>query len=412
MQKITKMLLLALALWVMVGWSCPAHAATEHDSEPEKETGLHAVLDGCYELVDGELVAAEELGIDKVYFISATLKNVAEPTIDYWTPDPKANDELFGIRFRFNLPATVGHDTPGQVVLRATASRRNPDDRRNTSEVALEIYAQGDQTLALEFAPGYCDADTLHQINDYHYYLQSEADHSVVCSAHDSRNPIAPGAERKILLAVRTRNAQDFATKRQLEKLSYMRVDLSNKVKPNRSAVIGAIPIVGDVVALPRVAVAESILAQNELGDQKRLVVQVELPQWIEQQSGDRWWLHTKGKVYAEDGKVCFWAGLYNHEVIYDLDSTATQNVFGLQDVIVHLDSIKAWYFDEGGEKVALEVSEIKRLPELSVEADPAFVLENNGISAEIALEGDLANELAGKTIYLSYGYSQIQVNP
>lgn len=404
MKKITKLLLLILVLGMAVGWSYPASAATEDDSGAS-EDGLHATIAGCYELIDDELVEVKELEADKVDFISATLKNVAEQTIDYWRPDQKYDNELYGIWFQLKLPAAISHDASGQVILESGACRRNYDDRWNTSDATLEVYAKDGQTLALEFAPGYCDANTLCWINGYHYYLRSEEDHSIVCGIHDSEYPIAPGKERKILLAVRTRDAQEFAVKRQLEEASHLRASLDVDSKSATSSIVSALPVIGDVMELP--LVASSILSRPELGAQPCLTAQVKLPRWLEQQTNDQWWLQARCKSYTEDGNINFWAGLYNHEVIYDLDGDATQDLFDLRTLVVRLDDIEAWYLDAAGEKVALELSEVTSLPELSVEPSSSLVLEDNGISAKIALDGDLASELAGKTIYISYGYSR-----
>lgn len=412
MKQITRfLLLLTLTLGLVFSWSYSAHAATPPDSEPDQpdmSPALHAVLGGYYQLIDGELVEVEELEIDKVYFISATLQNVADQTIDYWTPDQKYNDELYNIWFQFKLPTTFSHDVPGQVVLETSASRRNYDDRWNTSDATLAVYAQAGADLALEFAPGYCDVDTLCQINSYTYYMRSENDCTFVHGLHDSKNPIRPGAERKILLAVRTRDAQTFAVKRRIEKVSHLQVSfVANLKRQVNFYAFKALPVVGDVTDLS--STVNSTLVRPELGIQKRLTVQAKLPAWLAQQSNDQWWLQTKGKAYTEDGNVCFWAGLYNHEVIYDLNSATVQNTFGLK-TLMHLDSVEAWYFDEVGQRVAFELSEIMPLPEPSTLSDPGIIPENNGLAAKIMLDGDLASWLAGKTIYLSYSYSQINV--
>lgn len=413
MKKITKILsLLTLTLGLTFGWSCSAHAAVSPDSEPDQpdtSLGLRTVLEGCYQLTDGKLVEVKELEIDKVYFISATLQNVADQNIDYWIPDQRYNDELYGIWFQLKLPITFSHDAPGQVVLEAGACRRNPDDQWNTSDTALLVYAQAGTDLALEFAPGYCGIDALRQIDNYHYYLRPEDDYTSVHGIHDSEGSIQPGAERKILLAVRTRDAQEFAMKRQLIEANHLRVSAGAKSKPAMSSIIRALPVTGDVMELP--LVIDFTLPRPELSTQRCLTAQIKLPRWLEQQSNDQWWLQTKGKVYAEDGRVCFWAGLYNRGVIYDLDGADAQNVFDLQALLVHLDSVEAWYLDADGKKVVLELSEIVSLPEPSTLSDPSLIPENNGLAAEIALNGDLVRQLAGKTIYLSYDYSLVHID-
>lgn len=243
MKSITKiLLLLAVALGMVTSWSYSVYALPEFDFESDESdggAGLRAVIEGCYEMVDGELVEVEELEVDKAYFISATLKNVAE--LKYWNPEPdlKYNDELYGIWFQFKLPTVIGHDTPGQVILESSACRRNYDDRWNKSEATIEVYAKDGQTLALEFAPGYCGIDTLHQINDYCYYLRSEEEYTFVHGDHDSEHPIASGSKRSILLAVRTRDSQEFAEKRALERVNHLRTGfMSNGLMPARSNVI------------------------------------------------------------------------------------------------------------------------------------------------------------------------------
>ncbi len=414
MKKSTRtMLLLMLALSVGIGWSTPASAAPGYDSVFDIVPGLEATLEGCYELTDSELVEVEELAVDKVYFISATLKNVAELPIHYWTPeptpepDPKYNDELYGIWFQLKLPTTISHDAPGQVLLEASASRRNYYDRWNTSDDVLEVYVQDGQALALEFAPGYCDEFSRQQVNSYSYYLRSEDDVTFVRGIHDSENPLASGAERKIMIAVRTHDSEEFAAKRELEQMSHLRISLASP-RAAQDPAIKATPILSDFVDLSQILELQRV--QSVVGIEKCLTVRVEIPEWLEQQPEDEWYLQTRGKVYAEDGNVCFWAGLYNHDVIYDLDGTATQGIFTEQTALVHLDSIEAWYFDAEEQKVTLELVKVMSLPDLSEESSPSIILENNGISAKIALNGDLINELTGKTIYLSYNYSQIDL--
>lgn len=411
MKGITRIaLLLTLALGIVVGWSEPVHA-TEEDLAASNEAGLHATLDGCYELIDGELIAVEEFEVDKVYFISATLENVADRVITYWNPDTDSiyNNELYDIWFQLKLPTAIGQDAPGQVILEATASRRNYDDRWNTSGDTLDVYAKDGQVLALEFAPGYCDAVVLRSISDHHYYMRSEEGYTLVHGIHDSEYPLAPGAERNILLAVRTHDSQEFSKKRQLEETSHLQVSFaSTGRKLVKSPVTDAAPILGDIVNLRQKLDFDPVLP--ELGTPKRLTVQIEFPRWLGQQAGDQWWLQTQCIVYAEDGNVCFWTELCNHGVTYDIDSAATQSLFTKQTETVALKGIEAWYFDDGGKKNELEATNIEHLFNTASKSALSPKPDNNGLSAQFILDGDLASKLAGKTLYVSYDCSEFNL--
>lgn len=406
-MKITKTLLLfILALVLLFGGKCSAQAASAPNTANETtKPGLLADLgDTLYEMVDGELIEATELERDKIYFISVTLQNVADGTLKYYdpSPDPRYNDELYSIWFQLKLPVDIGSDTAGAIALNANASRRNYDDRWNQSSDTLTVIPKAGEALALEYAPGYCEEFALEQINSYGYYRNDSEGYTIIDGCH-SDYPIAAGTERQIMIALRTSASVDLTEKIAAEKMNHLRAQLVYPVKS--SALISAIPIAGDVYELRKAQIKR--LPEVQAAPDEVLLAEIKIPDWVEQQSNDQWTLQTECKVYAEEGSVNFWAGLYNHSTIYDLDGDATQEIFDESTMMLELKEVEAWYYDDAGEKIALELSDVSTLPEVKVDLDSAIILENNGIKGTVQLTGQL-NELSGRTIYLRYRYSRM----